>query len=56
MAKASKSIEGKIPPHNIDAEMSLIGAILIDEDVLSDVTDKVKAEDFYDKRHQMSNY
>ncbi len=53
MAKASKSIEGKIPPHNIDAEMSLIGAILIDEDVLSDVTDKVKAEDFYDKRHQM---
>lgn len=43
----------KIPPHNLDAEMSLLGAILIDEDVLADITDKVKAEDFYDKRHQM---
>lgn len=42
----------KIPPHNIDAEMSLVGAILIDEEVLADVSDKVKPEDFYDKRHQ----
>ena len=44
--------EGKIPPHNLDAEMSLLGAILIDEEVLTDVMDKVKAEDFYEKRHQ----
>lgn len=44
---------GKIPPHNLDAEMSLLGAILIDEEVLADVTDKVKADDFYEKRHQL---
>lgn len=43
----------KIPPHNIDAEKSLIGAVLIDEDVLSDVSEKVSAKDFYDKRHGM---
>ncbi len=43
--------QAKIPPQNIDAEMSLLGAVLIDEDVLSDVTEAVTARDFYDKRH-----
>jgi len=48
---AKKTIDAKIPPHNIDAEMSLLGAILINEDVLADVTEEVKPRDFYDKRH-----
>lgn len=47
-----KAIEAKIPPQNVDAEMSLIGAVLIDEDVLADVSEIVKGRDFYDKRHQ----
>lgn len=42
---------GKIPPQNLDAEMSLLGAILIDEEVLSDVADKIHVADFYDPRH-----
>lgn len=42
---------GKVPPQNVDAEMSLLGAILIDEEVLADVTEHVKPKDFYDKRH-----
>ena len=42
---------GKIPPQNIDAEKSLLGAILIDQEVLIDVVEIVKATDFYDKRH-----
>jgi len=46
-----KKIDAKIPPQSIDAEMSLLGAILIDDEVLSDISDKVKAGDFYDKRH-----
>ena len=45
--------EAKRPPQNLDAEMSLIGAILIDEDVLADVSEIVKSTDFYDKRHDM---
>ncbi len=49
---ADKSVPaGKIPPQNLDAEMSLIGAVLIDEEVLADITEHVKAKDFYDKRH-----
>jgi len=43
---------GKIPPQNIEAEMSLLGAVLIDEEVLSDVADKIHAADFYDPRHE----
>ncbi len=43
---------GKIPPQNIDAEMSLLGAVLIDEEVLADVSEHVAVKDFYDKRHQ----
>jgi replicative DNA helicase len=48
-----KAIEAKIPPQNTDAEMSLIGAVLIDEEVLADVTEITNSRDFYDKRHQM---
>ena len=52
MAKKEVSA-GKIPPQNIDAEMSLLGAVLIDEEVLADISDHVKPVDFYDKRHHV---
>lgn len=49
---ANKSVPaGKVPPQNVDAEMSLLGAVLIDEEVLADITEHVKPKDFYDKRH-----
>lgn len=49
---AAKEVQaGKVPPQNIDAEKSLLGAVLIDDEVLADVTEFVKPNDFYDKRH-----
>lgn len=49
---ATKDIPaGKIPPQNLDAEMSLLGAVLIDEETLADISEHVKGQDFYDKRH-----
>lgn len=48
---SAKQVEAKIPPQNVDAEMSLLGAVLIDEEVLADVSETVDARDFYDKRH-----
>ena len=42
---------GKVPPQNIDAEKSLLGAVLIDDEVLADVTEHVRPDDFYDKTH-----
>lgn len=52
-SKPRPSAAAKIPPHNLDAEMSLLGAVLIDEEVLAESSDKVHAADFYDKRHKM---
>lgn len=49
--RQSKPVSPKIPPQNLDAEMSLLGAVLIEEETMADVSDKLHAEDFYDKRH-----
>ena len=42
---------GKVPPQNLDAEKSLLGAVLIDEETLADISEHVTAKDFYEKRH-----
>lgn len=42
---------GKVPPQNLDAEKSLLGAILIDDETLADASEITKPKDFYDKRH-----
>ena len=49
--EAQQTPAGKLPPQNIEAEKSLLGAILIDEEVLADASELVKAHDFYEKRH-----
>ena len=49
---AKKDNGAKIPPQNIDAESSLLGAILIDSDALVRVADVVQLDDFYDPKHQ----
>lgn len=41
-----------LPPQNVDAEASLLGAILIDTDALVKIADKIDSLDFYDERHQ----
>ncbi len=41
-----------IPPQNIEAEASLLGALLIDSDAIVKVADIVTADDFYDERHR----
>jgi replicative DNA helicase len=49
---ATKEVQaGKVPPQNLDAEKSLLGAVLIDEETLADVSEHVTSKDFYDKRH-----
>ena len=49
----SNKTVGKLPPQNIDAEKSLLGAVLIDEEVLTDIIEHVKSNDFYDKNHAL---
>ncbi len=42
----------RIPPQNTEAEASLLGAILIDTDAIVKIADLIRAEDFYEERHQ----
>lgn len=53
MATGAQNIPDKarIPPQNIEAEVSLLGSILIDEEVITSIADKLTANDFYEKRH-----
>jgi len=42
----------KLPPHNLEAEESLLSAILIDNDTLLDILEILNPEDFYRTAHQ----
>lgn len=39
-------------PHNLEAEQSVLGAMLIDADCIKDVMDKLQPEDFYVKQNR----
>lgn len=45
-------IAEKIPPHNDEAEKSVLGAVMLDKTALLDVLDILEPEDFYDERHR----
>lgn len=39
------------PPHNLEAEVNLLGSILLKPDVCDDIANIVRSEDFYDETH-----
>ena len=45
-------LKDKIPPHNNDAEMATLGALLLDSDALGIVFRYLRADDFYKLAHQ----
>ena len=42
----------RIPPHNLEAERSTLGAAMLSKDALMDVSEEVKPEDFYSEKQQ----
>ena len=46
-------MQDRVPPQNIGAEQSVIGAMLIDKNAVSLVTEKLTPEDFYRQAHQV---
>jgi len=51
MASASPTLQEKIPPQNIEAEQSVLGALLIDKDAIIKVADMLEPPDFYKESH-----
>ncbi len=45
-------LKDKIPPHNNDAEMATLGALLLDSEALAVVFRYLRADDFYKLAHQ----
>lgn len=53
MEEKARSSSGRMPPQDIVAEKSLLGAIMISDDVMPDILTILRPSDFYDKRHQI---
>jgi len=43
----------KVPPHSIQAEQSVLGGLMLDNQTWDSVADKVSEEDFYRKDHKL---
>lgn len=41
----------RIPPQELNAEKSLLGAMLISDAAFPDILERIKSQDFYDERH-----
>ena len=42
----------RTPPQDIDAEKSVLGAMLLSKDAIADVTEELRADDFYRPNHE----
>src|SRR5690606_21922921 len=43
---------GRVPPHSVESEESVLGSILLSSDSANEVMDKLEADDFYVPAHQ----
>ena len=46
------SVIDRIPPNNLEAEMALLGSVLVDKEMMATVSEIVRAEDFYASLHE----
>lgn len=44
---------GRLPPQDLVAEKSLLGAIMLQDSVMADILTILKPRDFYEKRHEL---
>src|SRR3989344_1456220 len=48
-----KQMDVRMPPHNVEAEQSVLGALMLDKNAIIKVADFVKIGDFYKDAHNM---
>ncbi|MHC4922904.1 MAG: DnaB-like helicase N-terminal domain-containing protein [Planctomycetota bacterium] len=49
--RSSNAID-RVPPHDLDAEVSVLGSMLLDNEVIGDVVSLLKGDDFYRDSHR----
>lgn len=47
----AKKNEIKLPPHNLEAEQSVLGALMLDKEAVTRIADMLRKEDFYKDAH-----
>ena len=48
-----RQMEGlKLPPHSLEAEQSVLGGLMIDNERWDNVSERVTADDFYSRPHR----
>jgi replicative DNA helicase len=47
------ALADRVPPHNIEAEQSLLGSMLISPDVTPEILEIIEAEAFYSENHRL---
>src|SRR3989344_8747481 len=52
MTTASINEIARVPPQNLEAEQSLLGALLMDKEAIFRIVDLIKPEDFYKDTHR----
>ncbi|MFC4387803.1 replicative DNA helicase [Gracilibacillus marinus] len=50
----SEALQGRTPPHNIEAEQAVLGAIFLEPESLSTASEILLPEDFYRASHQIT--
>lgn len=49
-----RQVEGlKLPPHSLEAEQSVLGGLMLDNERWDNVSERVVAEDFYSRPHRL---
>ena len=42
-----------LPPHSIDAEMAVLGSMLVERDAIIKALEVIRAEDFFSEKHRI---
>ena len=53
MELSRAELESKTPPHNIEAEQAVLGAILVDWNAMAEVVSKLSPDRFYSLQNQL---
>ncbi len=48
----AEKLSVKVPPHSLEAEESVLGALFLDKDAIVAVAEFLRPDDFYDERHK----
>src|SRR5690349_20353804 len=50
-AEETTSVAGRVPPHNLEAEQSVLGSMMLSKQAVGEVLENLRPDDFYREAH-----